>query len=514
MKSRAMKTVRAYLNQHADAIPERTFLIAPDSAQNLSFAALKSGVDAIGVRLDQLGVKRGRKIGFLLNNGYWATQLLLGVMANNRIIVPLNALAGKAQLQHILAHSDTEIVFVSPEYEAKLATLMATLKRDIVVIGCTEKHGPKWHQNGTMVAPKTVAPKPQDPALLLYTSGSTGLPKGAILSHLAVVSGGQNIVGGHGLTAADRALCVLPIYHINGAMVTVIAPLVSGSCVVMPEKFKVSAFWQLIADYQCSWCSIVPTIIKYLLDRAEQQTFDFGNQQRFGNFRFGRSASAPLAAVVLKQWEQVFKAPMIETIGLTETAGTVATNPLPPLARKPGSVGLPYGNQIEIFDRDNQICIANVVGEIVIRGNNVFDGYYKNPEATKAAFTDGWFHTGDLGLKDDDGYIFVTGRLKELIIRGGENIAPREIDDVLYQHQAILEAAAFGVDDDDYGQEVCACVALRHGYNCDEQELKAFCEAAIGKYKSPKSIYFMDALPKGPSGKILRLQLAKITKAL
>jgi acyl-CoA synthetase (AMP-forming)/AMP-acid ligase II len=214
--------------------------------------------------------------------------------------------------------------------------------------------------------------------------------------------------------------------------------------------------------------------------------------------------------VTLQQWEQAFKVPMIETLGLTETAGTVASNPLPPAPRKPGSVGLPFGNEIIIVDENGEECAPHVVGELIIRGSNLLDLYYKNPDATADSLRNGWFYSGDLGRKDEEGYIFITGRSKELIIRGGENIAPREIDDVLYKHEAILEAAAVGVDDENYGQEVVACVVVRDGYQCGEDELKAFCEAAVGKYKSPKIIYFFDDLPKGPSGKILRLKLPEL----
>lgn len=509
-----MKTVRAYIDLHASTSPARTFLIAPDSNKELTFYALKSATREVGRQLDSLGVSAGRKVGFLMNNGYWTTQLFLGVMYSGRVIVPLNALAGNVQLQYILNHSDAEVVLVSPEYEDKLAELLQSAEREITIIRCSEQTGPQWPAKKTPLEACPASPTEADPALLLYTSGSTGLPKGAIHSHRAVISGGENVAGGHGLSADDRVLCVLPVYHINGAMVTVSGPLVSGSSVVMPEKFKVTRFWELAADYQCSWSSLVPTIIKYLLDRVDQEPYKFGGDDRLQYFRFVRSASAPLPAVVLWEWEQTFHIPMIETIGLTETAGTVATNPMPPRERKPGSVGLPYGNEIEIFDQQNAVCPPYTSGEIVIRGDNVLDYYYKNPDATEKAFTDNWFRTGDLGIKDDDGYIFVTGRSKELIIRGGENIAPREIDDVLYKHEAVLEAAAFGVDDENYGQEVYACVAFRDDFQCSVNELIAMCEQVIGKYKSPKKIYVMNELPKGPSGKILRLKLSEIVKSL
>lgn len=501
-----MDTVRACIEHHADATPDRTFLIAPDVDRTLSFAELKTAVDAVGEQLDRLGLARGAKVAFLLNNGYWTLRLFLGVMASNRIIVPLNAVAGTVQLVHVLGHSDTEVVFVAPEYRDKLAEIMAQVERPIRVIETTDEDGPDWPAAGNPVA-TPAPPEPKDIALLLYTSGSTGLPKGAMISHGAVTSGGRNVMQGHQLKPEDRALCVLPVYHINGAMVTVSAPLYSGSSVVMPRRFSAQQYWQLVAKYRCTWSSIVPTIIKYLLDRADQEPFDFGNDERLAAFRFARSASAPLAAVTLGQWEQVFKVPMIETLGLTETAGTVSSNPLPPAPRKPGSVGLPYGNDIIIVDDQGRECAPQQVGELIIRGSNLLDYYYKNDEATAASIRDGWFYTGDLGKKDEDGYIFITGRSKELIIRGGENIAPREIDDVLYKHEAILEAAAVGVDDENYGQEVVACVVLRDGYSCGEDELRAFCENGVGRYKAPKTIYFFDDLPKGPSGKILRLQL-------
>ena len=507
-----METVRACIDYHADATPDRDFLIAPDVDRRLDFAGLRDAVDALGARLDRLGIGQGAKVAFLLNNGFWTTQLFLGVMASNRVIVPLNAVAGSNQLVHVLGHSDSEVVFVAPEYREKLAEIMARVERPIRVIETTDETGPDWPADETPLA-SPPAPAAEDTALLLYTSGSTGLPKGAVLSHRAIVAGGRNVVEGHQLTADDRALCVLPVYHINGAMVTVAAPLCSGGSVVMPQRFSATDFWRLAADHDCSWGSIVPTIIKYLLDRADREPYDFGSDPRLANFRFARSASAPLPVATLEEWERTFRIPMIETLGMTETAGTVASNPLPPAPRKPASVGLPFGNEIVIVDNSGNECAPGEVGELILRGPNLLDYYYKNPEATAESIKNGWYYSGDLGMKDDDGYIFLTGRSKELIIRGGENIAPREIDDVLYQHEAILEAAAVGVDDDNYGQEVVACVVVRDGFECSEDELKALCEAGVGKYKAPKVIYFFDDLPKGPSGKILRLKLPELIAA-
>ncbi len=506
-----MNTVREFIEHHAAQAPDNVFLITPldetSECEELTYGKLKSRTDFIAAKLGSLGIEPGAKVAFLMNNGQWAVQLFLGVMASARVIVPINAVAGETQMLHVLTHCDANVIFVAPEFRQMLAALVAKIDRGISVIEVSESEGPDWPDDVSTVEIRVTKATADDEALLLYTSGSTGLPKGALLSQRSVTSGGKNVALGHGLTSDDRALCVLPVYHINGAMVTVAAPLVSGGSVVMPRKFSVKLYWLLVAEYQCTWSSIVPTIIKYLLDRADDEDFDFGNESLLEQFRFARSASAPLPAVVLRQWEETFYTPMIETLGLTETAGTVASNPMPPEIRKPGSVGLAVGNEIEIGNEAGDIVTADTVGELLIRGDNVLAEYYKNAEATAGAFVNGWFRTGDLGVKDKHGYLFITGRLKELIIRGGENIAPREIDDVLYKHDAVLEAAAFGLEDDSYGQEVYACVALRDGHSCSEEELIQFCESGVGRVKMPKKIYFFDELPKGPSGKILRLKL-------
>jgi len=512
-----MQTVRAVIDAQSRRRGDEVFVIEPETQRELTFAQLKAISDELGARFDALGIGAQDKVAFLTDNGAWTARLLLGIMAAGRVVAPLNAVAGRTQLRYVLEHSDAKLVFVAPGYRAKLDELLAGIAREITVVETPPETGPQWPPEADVVtATGTVTPTETDTALLLYTSGSTGLPKGALLSHLAIVSGGRNVVAGHALTAADRALCVLPAYHINGAMVTVCAPLCSGGSVVLPKRFSAAAFWELVARHGCTWSSVVPTIIKYLLERAAQgeEKFAFGGDARLAQFRFGRSASAPLPAAVLHEWESVFCVPMIETLGLTETAGTVASNPMPPGKRKVDSVGRAVGNAIAILDADGKRLPAGARGEIAIRGPNTLDAYYKNPDATRAAFAGDWFRTGDLGHLDADGYLFITGRLKELIIRGGENIAPREVDDALYQHPAVLEAAAVGVAHADYGQEVVACVALRDGYQCTAQELMTHCAQAVGEVKAPKAIYFLDELPKGPSGKILRLKLPEMINAL
>ncbi|MEJ2576670.1 MAG: AMP-binding protein, partial [Gammaproteobacteria bacterium] len=367
--------------------------------------------------------------------------------------------------------------------------------------------GPEWPEQGGAAVGLEAVDETTD-AVLIYTSGTTGRPKGVLLSHGNAVAGGRNTAEAHQLTARDRAMCVLPLYHINGQMVTVMGPLVSGGSVVMPQRFSTSNFWSVMAEHGCTWFSVVPTIIAYLLEQAEREGFERAALGGLAGLRFGRSASAPLAPEMHKAFEERFGVPIVETMGLTETAAQILSNPMPPAAPKYGSPGRAVGNEAKVVDERGEVCPAGVAGELMIRGPNVTRGYYKNPEATAAALEpDGWLHTGDLALQDEDGFFFITGRIKELIIKGGENIAPREIDEALYEHPAVLEAAGFGVPDNRYGQEVMACVALKPGLSCTENELARLAESRLGSFKSPRRVFIMDELPKGPSGKIQRLKL-------
>jgi acyl-CoA synthetase (AMP-forming)/AMP-acid ligase II len=325
-----------------------------------------------------------------------------------------------------------------------------------------------------------------------------------MLSHQNVIAGGKNTVLAHEIAPDDISLCVLPLYHINAEIVSVSSALVSNSCIVIVSKFSVSNFWQILEKYRCTWFSVVPTIISYLLN----DNFDVSNLN-LNSIRFGRSASAPLAPEVHKKFEQVFKVNIVETMGITETAAQILSNPLD--RSKHGSAGLAYGNEVRVIIDQGNFVEPGESGELVIKGDNVMKQYYNNEEATKSSFTkEGYFLTGDLGVEDEDGFFFITGRKKELIIKGGENISPREIDDTLYKHNAVLEACAFGVADDNYGEEISACVFLKSNLQADEIELKELCKSNLGEYKTPSQIIFVnEPLPKGPSGKIQRLKIAE-----
>jgi acyl-CoA synthetase (AMP-forming)/AMP-acid ligase II len=502
------------INDHATACPDAPFLIAPECGEQINYAKLHERCQEVGVRLSALGLAPGDKTGFMLDNGLWSTALFLGTMYSGRVIVPLNAVSGPDQLSYVIDHSEARVLFVSPRYQERFGSVLEKLDDRILIVPTEEDTGPEWPSaaNAAQADDKVLPPVTADnDALLIYTSGTTGQPKGVLLTHRNVIAGGRNTAGAHGLSAADRALCVLPLYHINAEMVSVMAPLVSAGSIVMPRRFSVNEFWDLITRYHCTWFSVVPTIIAYLLEHAEREGFDLRGSEALQQLRFGRSASAPLAPEMHRAFEACFGVPIIETMGLSETAAQILANPMPPAKRRYGSPGRPYGNEAKIVDENGRELPDGEPGELMIRGTNVTRGYFKNPDATAAALEpDGWLHTGDLARRDADGFFFITGRLKELIIKGGENISPREIDEVLYQHPAVLEAAAFAVADRRYGQEVMACVAFKQGAACNPDELLAFAQGRLGAFKAPKQIFSLEELPKGPSGKIQRLKLAEM----
>jgi len=564
-------TVRDLIDHHAKVSPDCTFLIDPLSGESVSYSQLQAAARAVAIRLVQLEISPGDSVAYAMHNGVHCAKIILGIMYAGSRAVAINLVAGRDVIGYVLAHSQTRLVFTQDEHvdlidqalqsesyhqtlvefgtsdnaqlsvalnsEASLYTQIAAdseLSSDSSAPPNVHHYKPTsvvvdddWIESLLAQTAQTISPTvvelesstilSDDDALLMYTSGTTGRPKGVVLSHGNVISGGVNVMCGHELSAADRALCVLPLYHINGLCVTLFAPLVTVGSVVIPARFSTSAFWELIDKYQCSWFSVVPTQIAYLLRDADpvsdstSTTNEDVSALKRAHLRFGRSASAPLSPDVHGVFEERFGIPLIETMGLTETAAQILTNPMPPARRKLGSPGLPVGDEVIICDSELQELSHGTEGELLVRGPNVMQRYFRNPEATAQAITEqGWLRTGDLGRKDADGYLYITGRLKELIIKGGENIAPREIDDALYQHKDVVEAAAFAQPCDNFGQRVEAAVSIKAHSLLSESDLLELCINSVGKFKCPDKIHFLEELPKGPSGKIQRAKIASV----
>lgn len=487
--------IRALLEFQATDRPESLYLVAPESGLALTFAQLRRQALGVAAALARHGLAPGERVALLLPNGPEAVALFLGIMAAGGVVTPLSLLATPEHLAYVLDHSDCRLAFTTPELRDTLSRAVSRLRRDIPV----EDARLAGEDGGTWPWP---APDSTTDALLMYTSGTTGRPKGVRLSHGNLLAGARFVGEAHRLGPADRVLAVLPLYHINAQVVTVLAPLFHGGSLVMPSRFSAGSFWRLAVEHGCTWINVVPTIIAYLLN-GEDPGLDLSA------IRFCRSASAPLAPEHHRAFERRFGIGIIETMGLTETAAPVFTNPPDPAGRRIGSPGRAFGSEARVADpQSNRPLGAGAAGEIQIRGANVMRGYHKDPAETARAFTaDGWLRTGDLGYRDADGFYFVTGRLKEIIIKGGENIAPREIDEALLKHPAVLEAAAVGVPDPLYGQEIEAAVVPRPGAALDAAELLRFCERELGRFKTPRAIRVVAELPKGPSGKVQRLRL-------
>ncbi len=502
-----MRTIRHYVDFQAGNQPDAPYLIAPETGRILTYARLKRDSDELARFLQAQGLAKGDKVALMLPNSYQAARLFIGVMYAGFTVSPLNLLSQRSQLAYVLDHSDTRLVFTSAEFSEPLNEVLEKLNHRIELIVIDPDAESIFDEDDL---PKVSLPPlvDHDEAMLMYTSGTTGKPKGCVLSQKSVVAGGEFTSAAHGLTKEDRVLCAMPLYHINGQIVTAVAPLVHGGSVVMPRRFSASNYWDLVSKYRCTWLNVVPTMIAYLLNGPDPREMGLAVSQ----VKFCRSASAPLPPDLHRAFEKKFGIGIIETFGMTETNAPCFTNPLDPAQRKIGSPGPAYGNEAKIIEpATGKTLPPGVAGEIMVRGDNVMTRYYKDPQNTaKTLEPDGWMHTGDVGYLDEDGFLFVTGRIKEIIIKGGENIAPREIDEALLKHPAVLEAAAVGIPDANYGQEIMAFVVLKPGSHCTVEELTAFSQRELGKYKAPKVIKLVTELPKGPSGKVQRLKLLEI----
>ena len=494
-------SIQDLIDHRAQSTPNKIFLIDPVDSVSLTFAEIRSSCRSFAANIADEGLQQGDNIAYAMTNGAEVVQLILGCLYGGYIATAVNLVSGKSTIAYVLDHSGAKKVFVQPGTLGLASEALAEAESYTDIIEIDET----WF---TIDECQIAGCKASRDGLLMYTSGTTGVPKGVIHTHASLIAGGSNTALGHKLCDNDRGLCVLPLYHINGFCVSLMGTLVSGGSLVMPDRFSVSSFWNQLQDYQCSWFSVVPTQISYLIHEAEINGHD---ESGFSQLRFGRSASAPLSPDVQQAFEKRFKIPIIETMGLTETAAQILSNPIDG-TRKIGSPGIAVGNEIMIADENQQQVTCGEEGELLVRGPNVMRLYRNNEEATRSSMTDdGWLRTGDLGRMDEDGYVFITGRIKELIIKGGENIAPREIDEALYAHPDVIEAAAFALDCKQYGQRVEAGVKVRNGSKVTAGALIKLCRDKIGAFKSPDHIHFLDELPKGPSGKIQRSRLAELT---
>ena len=507
-----MRTIRHHIDRWAARAPNRAYLVAPEPGRTLTFGQLQRESVNLCRFLAAEGLEPGDKVATYLHNGLQTAAIFLGAMYGGYVSVPLNLLAQGAQLEYVLEHSDAKLVFTTGDQAAQLAELARSLSRTITII-VIDVDAPSLFLEEHLPRTRVHEPGESAPALLMYTSGTTGKPKGCVLTHANVVSGGLFVKAAHKLTERDRVLSSLPLYHINGQIVATVGPLVQGGSVVCPHRLSVSQFWDLLAEHQCTWFNVVPTIISYL---ASSTTLDDRIGERaldLSRVRFGRSASAPLAPELHRAFERKFGFSIIETFGMTETCAPCFSNPLDKARRKYGSVGKPVGN------------VAKVVRRLPRLPQR-----FRMP-AGPGRRTDGERRQRDAGLLQERRGDREGARARRLAAhrrsglhgRGGRLFRHRTPEGTDHQgrreHRAARDrrrvvqtpgragSGAVGIPDRHYGQEILAGVVLKPGMQASETELRSFCEKELGRYKTPKVFCFLPELPKGPSGKVQRLKL-------
>jgi acyl-CoA synthetase (AMP-forming)/AMP-acid ligase II len=487
--------------------PASPAIVVADSGQVLSFARLAAGVEDLARRLAGLNVRRGDRVAFALPNGPDVVLLLLAVVATGATAAPLNPAYTQPEFEFFLRDIGPKLLLI-PASGATAASAAAAAT-GVALAGVSPAAGgpPELLANGAAgAAPRSFEPgSPDDVAVVLHTSGTTSRPKQVPLLQRNLMASARTIAAHYRLGTEDVSFCVMPLFHIHGLVASTFAALGGGGAVLVPRRFTPRRFWPQARERGATWLSAGPTLHRMILDAAD----DAGP---IATLRFARSCSSALPAALLYRAEHEYGAPMLEAYGMTEASHQMTANPLPPAARIPGSVGVPAGTEIRIVDSGGRDVPGGSPGEVVIRGPGLTPGYIGNPAANAEAFIEGWFRTGDLGLINDDGYLFLQGRLKEMILRGGENIAPAEIEEVLLSHPAVRDAACFGVPDAKYGELVGAAVSLVADVSA--RELTDLCRQRLAAFKVPATIDVLEEIPRTPTGKPQRRKAAGLAAAI
>jgi acyl-CoA synthetase (AMP-forming)/AMP-acid ligase II len=494
-----LQTAQTLLDLLQSAPGSQTAIVLPDEGVTVTYDSLRKQIEGVANTLASAGIKHGDRVAMALPNGLEAIVCFLAASVAGTA-APLNPNYREDEFRFYLDDTNAKLLILPPE-GADEARRAAGSTVPILTAAHDSSGAVRLSpsSSGATAAP----PAGDDIALVLHTSGSTGRPKRVPLKHINLAVSVGNIVDTYQLKPDDVSLCVMPLFHVHGLVASTLATLATGGTVVVPPKFNPLSFWRTVRDHRVTWYSAVPTMHQLLLARAGGGAgFDHGR------LRFIRSCSAALPPDTMKALESAFGVPVLEAYGMTEASHQMASNPLPPDARKPGSVGAGTGVRVGIMDAEGNLLAPETHGEVVIQGRNVIQGYENNPEANASSFTKGWFRTGDQGFLDQDGYLTLVARIKELINRGGEKISPREIDEVLLRHPAVAEAVAFGTPHKMWGEEVAAAVVIRENAAVAESELLSYCRERLADFKCPKKIHITQTIPRTATGKIQRRMVA------
>lgn len=484
----------------AQGAADQPALLAPERPA-LSYRRFNENVQQLVDQLGQAGLGRDDRIAVAMGNG---PEMVLSFFAaaSCGTVAPLNPRYKVEEFSFYYEDTRARALITLPG-EVEAAHAAATPDMAIIAAHVQPDGSLDFETLRSAGPPRSPsAAGPDDVAMILHTSGTTSRPKRVPIRHRNLAASAHNIQQTYQLTPADRALCVMPLFHVHGIVASMLTTLASGGTVICPAGFNALEFWSWVDQFKPTWYSAVPTMHQLLLARAARNQ-DLIKQNPF---RFIRSSSASLPPVVMERLEASFGAPLLESYGMTEATHQMTSNPLPPATRKAGAVGYGFGVEVAVMDEAGNYVTQGQRGEVVVRGPNVVDGYESNPEANASSFVDGWFRTGDQGFLDADGYLVLTGRLKELINRGGEKISPLEIDDVLLRHPAVAEALAFAVPHKTLGEDVHAAVVLNQPVA--ERELREHCAQSLAEFKVPRVIHILEALPRGATGKLQRIAMA------
>jgi acyl-CoA synthetase (AMP-forming)/AMP-acid ligase II len=476
-----------------------TAVIVPELRVHVTYDSLRQQVLAMANALASAGIRRGDAVAIALPNGLPAIVSFLAASIAGTA-APLNPAYPYEEFHFFLGDTNARIL-LCPPVGAEFAR-SAAADRKIPVFSVEMLPNGSVNLIGAPSGVTATEPTADDIALILHTSGSTGRPKRVPLRHFNLAVSSANIANTYGLSEEDVSLCIMPLFHIHGLIGSTMATLLSGGAVVVPAKFNALSFWRTVREHRVTWYSGVPTMHQLLMARTHHKPVEAGT------LRFIRSCSAPLSPELIHKIENEFGVPFVEAYGMTEASHQMTSNPLPPRHRKAGSVGVGTGLRVRIMDKNGNSLENNQRGEIAIQGANVFRGYENNPEANTRAFVNGWFRTGDQGFLDDDCYLHLTGRIKDIIIRGGENIAPHEVDEILLRHPAVAAAVTFGRAHPTLGEEVAAAVVLHESHGATESALIKHCRESLAEYKCPKKIYLVKSIPTTATGKIRRRVVA------
>ncbi len=500
-------TFQSLLAAGADSAPA---LSAPGRPA-LSHGGLRALVESTLATLNAAGAGHGDRVAIVLDNGPEMAACFIACAAGTAS-APLNPAYRADELEFYLSDLNAKLLIVAAGSTSPAVAVAHKLGIAIVDLlvaeGAPAGSFTLVPRETASVAPVAVERRgfsaPGDTAMVLHTSGTTSRPKIVPLSVANLCASAEGIRATLELEPEDRGLNIMPLFHIHGLIAGVLAPLSAGSSVYCTPGFNALRFFTWMDDARPSWYTAVPTMHQAIVSRGK------GNAETIARnpLRFMRSSSSSMPPQVIAELEALFGAPLIEAYGMTEATHQMASNPLPPKTRKPGTVGLPAGPQIAIMSEDGTLLGPGETGEIVIRGANVTSGYENNPKANAEGFREGWFRTGDQGVKDAEGYLSITGRLKEIINRGGEKVSPREVDEILMDHPSVAQVVTFGMPHAKLGEEVAAVVVLKAGAAATDRELQAFVAERAADYKVPKKILFMDEIPKGATGKLQRIGLA------